>query len=248
MASQLAARRVLVVGASSGIGRATALAGVAAGAAVAVAARRAALLDELVTEAAAAGGAAVALACDVREPEQVAAMVASAVEALGGLDGVVYAAGINRLALLCDTDAAIWRDLFDTNVIGAALVARAALPELRARRGRIALLSSDSVAHPFPALGAYAASKAALEVTAASLRQEEPDIDVGCIVVGPTLTGMASDWDPDLSRRMFDRWVQEGRFDGVTPMEPDVVANRIVDWLAADDPPDDVDLSAAASQ
>ena len=234
----LAGRRVLVVGASSGIGRAVAAAAATAGARVAVAARRYDLLRELEREA---HGVTVALHCDVRAPVACELVVKAAVQRLGGLDAVVFATGINRLARLEDTTLDLWRELFDTNVVGAALVTRAALDSLRQSRGRIAYLSSHSVAAPWPALGAYAASKAALDTMIAAWRTEEPSVCFTRVVVGPTITGMADGWEPDLATEMLDRWRDEGYLTH-EPARAEWVAQQVVSWASATDPPQDVNM------
>lgn len=238
----LEGRRVLVVGASSGIGRAIALAAAHAGARVAIAARRLDRLREVVDEA---GEAVWPVQCDVRVPVA-CDLVARAVEQeLGGLDTLVYATGVNRLALLAETDVDTWRELLETNLVGAALVTRSALPALVAAGGRVAFLSSDSVDRPFPGLGAYAASKAGLETLAAAWRTEVSEVTFTLVVVGPTLTGMADGWDPDLAATMFEWWRSIGYLDR-EPVEPEWVAERLVRWMAAEDPPDGLDLLAAS--
>jgi NAD(P)-dependent dehydrogenase (short-subunit alcohol dehydrogenase family) len=154
-------RRILVIGASSGIGRAVGIAAARAGAQVALVARR---YDQLEAVAREAGPGTIALQCDVRAPIACDLAVKAAVQQFGGLDTVVFATGINRLAMLVDTPVETWRDLFDTNVIGAALLTCAVLRQLKASEGRIAYLSSHSVAAPWPALGAYAATAAMFQV------------------------------------------------------------------------------------
>src|SRR5690606_22913357 len=123
---------VLIVGASSGIGRVLGLQAAAAGASVAFAARRRELVEAAAAEA---GNGAVGLVCDVRDEAACAAVVASSVEALGGLDAVVYSSAIDLLTRLEDAGAERWRATFETNVFGAAFVTTAALPHLRASRG-----------------------------------------------------------------------------------------------------------------
>ena len=239
---------VVVAGASAGIGRATAVALAAAGADVAALARRPDVLDEVVVQAAADGhpGQIVAVACDVRDDATCRAAVADAAERLGGIDAVVYATGVNHLAPLAETTPEDWRRLFETNVVGAASVVAAALPALRASGGRVALLSSDSVADPWPGLGAYAATKAALETVTAAWRAEEPDVTFSRVIVGPTITGMAEAWDPERSVAMFERWHAEGRFEGVDPQLPEVVAAELVAWVGDPEPPTELDLQGLA--
>lgn len=233
----------MVVGASTGIGRATAVAAAVAGAGVVGLARRPELVDALTSEV---GGHVAGVACDVRSRQACDDAVATALERLGGLDTVVYSAGVNHLALLPATGEEDWRRLFETNVVGAASIVAAALPALRAVGGRVALLSSDSVADPWPGLGAYVATKAALEALTAAWRAEEPAVSFTRAVVGPTLTGMAEAWDPELAAAMFERWHAEGRFDGIEPQPPEVVAAALVEWAALAEVPTDLDLHLLA--
>ena len=234
----------MVAGASAGIGRATTVALAAAGADVAALARRPDVLDEVVVQAATAAhpGEIVPIACDVRDDRACRAAVADAADRLGGIDAVVYATGVNHLAPLAETTTDDWRRLFETNVVGATSVVAGALPALRASGGRVALLSSDSVADPWPGLGAYAATKSALETVTAAWRSEEPDVTFSRVIIGPTITGMAEAWDPDRSVAMFERWHAEGRFEGVDPQPPEVVAAELVRWVAAPEPPEELDL------
>src|SRR6187200_1280180 len=127
MTSALAGARILIVGASSGIGRALGLQAAAEGANLAFAARRRELVE---TAAAEAGNGAVGLVCDVRDESACRAVVADSVVALGGLDAVVYATAIDVLVRIADAGASTWADTFSTNVFGAAHVTAAALPHL----------------------------------------------------------------------------------------------------------------------
>ena len=163
--------RVLVVGASSGIGREVARQAAAAGARVVLAARRADRLTEAAAEVGERAGTAV---CDVRRPEQCDAVVRDAVAQLGGLDVVVYATAVDPLVRLVDTDAERWHDVFGTNVVGASLVTRAALGPLTESRGRMVYISATSVGRPLPGMGAYETSKAALDELVRAWRGEHP--------------------------------------------------------------------------
>lgn len=238
--------RVVVAGASAGIGRATAVALAVAGAEVAALARRPHVLDEVADLVADEPGSFLPIACDVRDDTACRAAVAGAADRLGGIDAVVYATGVNHLAPLAETTPDDWRRLFETNVVGAASVVAGALPALRASGGRVALLSSDSVADPWPGLGAYAATKAALETVTAAWRTEEPDVTFSRVIIGPTITGMAEAWDPERSVAMFERWHAEGRFEGIDPQLPEVVAAELVAWVGDPEPPTELDLQGLA--
>ncbi len=205
--------RVVVVGASSGLGRCIAVGLGRRGEQVALLARR---KDRLEDAAAEAGPGAVAVACDVTDEESCRAAITGAAGALGGIDGLVYATGIGPLVRLADTDAATWRRTFDTNVIGASLVTAAALPHLAASQGTAAYLSSISASHtpPWPGLGAYAVSKAALDKLVEAWRAEHPQIGFTRVTVGDcaggegdAMTGFNADWDMDLVTEVAPIWL-----------------------------------------
>jgi len=221
--------RILVVGASSGIGRSVGIQAAQAGASVAFAARRADRLEEAVT---AAGGRSFAFPLDVRDDEQCAQAVTEAATRFGGLDAVVYATGMSPLFRLADADGDVWRELVETNVIGAAMISRAALPHLEASSGRILFLGSSSVGRPYPGLVAYATSKAALHEFARGLRNEYPWLRVTTFVVGPTVSEFANEWDPELAVAMFGRWSAEGYPAGLAMATGDM-ADQIVRVLAS---------------
>ncbi|MHB8220110.1 MAG: SDR family oxidoreductase [Acidimicrobiales bacterium] len=225
----LGGRRVVVVGASSGIGRATALAAVREGATVALAARRREDLDAAAHDAGPRAGAFVA---DVTDEDSVSRLVEDVTSWMGGLDTVVYAAGQARLGLLAEVTAEQWRATWATNVTGAALVVARSLPHLRrSERACVTLLSSHSVGRPWPGLVPYAASKAGLDELARGLRVEEPGLRVLRVVVGNTATGFADHWEPGAATAALERWAAEGylRHRVLAPAE---VADAVVAALA----------------
>ncbi len=205
--------RTLVVGASSGLGRCIGIGLAQRGAHVALLARRREMLDTAAKEA---GGNTIAIACDVTDESSVAAAIAESVEGLGGIDALVYTPAIGPLARLADTDAETWRRTFDTNVVGAAIVTRAAIPHLTASAGAVAYLSSTSASltTPLPGLGAYAVSKAALDKLVEAWRIEHPMVAFSRVVVGDCpggegdgLTQFANNWDVDLAAELGQEWV-----------------------------------------
>jgi NAD(P)-dependent dehydrogenase (short-subunit alcohol dehydrogenase family) len=218
------ARRLLVVGASSGIGRSVASLAAADGWHVVGAARRWERLQRL--------DGVHAVRADVRDPMDCESVVAAAVDHLGGLDHVVVAAGIADFRTVVDTDAAGWQRLLETNVVGPALVARAAIPHLRPGHGRLVLMSSLAASRPPPGMIPYAVSKQALQTLAAGLQDEEPDIDVCCVVLGPTYTEITAGWDRDLLVELFARWRSEGFLPPPGQMDPDDVAEHVLTLLA----------------
>ena len=209
---ELAGARVLVVGASSGIGREVAVQLGAAGARVVVAARRADRLSEVIADIAdSTAGGASSVVCDVRDPEQCDAVVASAVEHLGGLDAVVYATAVDPLVRLVDTDLDRWRQVYETNVFGASLVTRAALAPLTESGGRMIYISATSVGRPLPGMGAYETSKAALDELVRAWRSEHPEIAFCNVAVGNTLgTEVHQTWDRDLLMELSPVWEARG--------------------------------------
>ncbi|MGE0859664.1 MAG: SDR family oxidoreductase [Gammaproteobacteria bacterium] len=155
----------LVTGASSGIGRATALLFAQEGAKVVVSARRGPELETLVAEVAAAGGEAAALAGDVQDEAHAAALVALARERFGGLDIAFNNAATTGAP--CETPAlsrADWQAVLDTNLTAAFLGAKYQLPAMLARGGGSLIFTGTFVGHTvaFPGMAAYAASKAGL--------------------------------------------------------------------------------------
>jgi NAD(P)-dependent dehydrogenase (short-subunit alcohol dehydrogenase family) len=154
---------VLVTGASSGIGRATARALAGEGAVLVLAGRRADRLAAEVAAAQQAGARAMAVTGDVREEAVCARWVEEARGAFGGLDALVNAAGVIAPGGLLETDAATWDRVMDSNLRSIHLMTRAAAPELIKRRGAIVNLSSVAGPRPYANLLAYCVSKAGVD-------------------------------------------------------------------------------------
>ena len=204
--------RTVVVGASSGLGRCIAVGLARRGDRVAVLARR---YDMLVEAAKEAGPGAIAVACDVTDEESCRNALGEAAAGLGGIDALVYTPAIGPLKRLMDTEAETWRRVFDTNVIGAALVTKSAMPHLDATHGVAAYLSSvsASMTPPWPGLGAYAVSKAALDKLIEAWRAEHPQVGFTRVVVGDcaggegdSMTQFPSEWDWDLAAELHPVW------------------------------------------
>ena len=222
--------RTVVVGASSGLGRCIAIGLGKRGARVALLARRGARLADAAKEA---GAGALPITCDVTDEASVTAAIEQAAGELGGIDALVYATGIGSLSRLADVDATAWRQLFDTNVIGAALVTAAAVPHLTASSGTAAYLSSvsASLTPPWPGLGAYAVSKAALDKLVEAWRAEHPLIAFTRVTVGDcaggegdSMTEFNAGWDPDLAVEMGTIWMTRQYLAG-SLMEVDELVN-----------------------
>ncbi|HLX87215.1 MAG TPA: SDR family NAD(P)-dependent oxidoreductase [Acidimicrobiales bacterium] len=250
----LRARRVLVMGGSSGIGRAIAVGAGAAGASVVVAARRAALVEQVAEESRAAGApSAHGLVCDAADPDDAAAAGPRASELLGGLDTIVYSTGTAPLASVSATSAADWRQMLDTNLVGAAMVLVGALEPLRASAAvadvapapTFVVLSTHTTARPWPGLVPYAATKSALETLCLGLRAEEPWLRVVNVVVGNTTTGFADGWDSATATTALERWLAEGYLsDPVYSAEE--MATVVLQAIAEPTGPDEIDVVSDA--
>jgi NAD(P)-dependent dehydrogenase (short-subunit alcohol dehydrogenase family) len=212
--------RTVVVGASSGLGRCIGVGLAQRGAQVALLARRRGRIEAAAMEA---GSGAVAIECDVTDEGSCRSAINEAADALGGIDNLIYTPAIGPLVRMVDTDADTWRRVFDTNVIGAALVTAAAVPHLTASAGKAVYLSSDAgpFGPPWPGLGAYGVSKAALEQLVEAWRSEHPDIGFTCLIVGEcgggegdAATGMNVGWDMDLAMKAVPLWSSRGCMPG----------------------------------
>jgi NAD(P)-dependent dehydrogenase (short-subunit alcohol dehydrogenase family) len=223
--------RVLVVGASSGIGRATAELAAGEGARVALVARRVERLREIAD----ALPGSVAVQADVRDQAACAAAVGEAAGAFGGLDAVAYVSGATPLGLLAEPEGDQWASAFETNVFGAVAVGRAALPHLLETNGRIVFVSSTAPERPWPGMVAYAASKAALDAFVAGWRAEVPEVGATRLVCGPTMTEMGLTWDPDVAMRLRPRWAEGGWLTASTQIQqPEDVAREILNAIRSE--------------
>jgi short-subunit dehydrogenase len=180
-----AGKVVLITGASSGIGLASARAFAAAGAQVVLAARD----HERLAVAARGIPGALAIPTDVTDPARVAQLVERAVAERGGLDILVSNAGVGLAAPVAELRAADLRAALAVNVEGPLHLVQAALPHLRRRgRGQIIVVSSVVGLRALPYLGGYAAAKAALDRLTEALRVELRGSGVAVTLVRPGTT------------------------------------------------------------
>lgn len=175
---------VLVTGASTGIGRATALRLAAAGWRVFAGVRRDADGRAL---ADASAGSLTPVALDVTDPAQIAAAADSIADAVGGagLAGLVNNAGIARGGPVEYLPVDDWRLQFEVNLFGQVAVTQAMMPLLRDARGRIVFIGSNSGRISTPMMAPYGASKFAIEALAASMRLELRPWGMKVVVVEP---------------------------------------------------------------
>lgn len=176
---------VWITGAGSGIGKALALELAAQGATVAVSGRRQNNLEEVARAIEAQGGKALAVTCDVTDEEDVQRAADQVASDLGRIDAVVANAGFSVAGKLLKLSAEDWRRQLDTNVVGAAITARHALPHLMKTKGRMAFVGSVAAFTPAPGISAYAASKAALRMMSLSLSMELHGTGVSASVIHP---------------------------------------------------------------
>lgn len=224
--------RVLVTGATSGVGEATAKLFARRGARVALVGRRADELSRVQTEI---GDLACAFRADVADPSAATGAVHAAIETFGGLDVVVNAAGIATQTAIEDLDVDIWRQTIDTNLSGTFYVSRAAgLHMDEAGGGSIVNVASDLASTGAAGLAHYSASKAGVVgLTRALAIELAPTVRVNVICPGPVDTpmmraGLALADDPQLARREKEATVPLDRL-----ADPDEVA-RAIYFLAMD--------------
>lgn len=168
--TELSGRRVLVTGASSGIGAATCRSIVGCGGSVAMLARRAERLAELAAEL---GERAVPVTADVTDLATLEDRIAEAARRLGGLDAVVAVAGRSMTGGLATGTPAVWRELIELNLLGPLATVRYALGHF-AQTGRrdVVFVGSTGALTPMPGVGIYSATKRGLEAAFDTLRLE----------------------------------------------------------------------------
>jgi NAD(P)-dependent dehydrogenase (short-subunit alcohol dehydrogenase family) len=189
-------RAVLVTGAGSGIGRATALAFAAEGARVVVAGRRRAALDETVALIEASGGTALAHTADVSRADDVAALVRAAVDRFGSLDVAVNNAGVFRGGPLLEMSEEEWRTVWDVNVTGVFLAMAAEIRRMRTQPGGgtiVNVASNLGVHRQVNGATAYAATKAAVTslTRGAALEHIGEGVRINAVSPGASDTAMS---------------------------------------------------------
>jgi NAD(P)-dependent dehydrogenase (short-subunit alcohol dehydrogenase family) len=179
-------------------------------------ARKKDFLDEAAKEA---GGGTLAITCDATDEGSCREAFDEANRGLGGIDAVLYAAGMGVLRRIEELSFADWQRVFATNVIGASQVTAVALPYLVESNGMAAYLSSisASLTSPWPGLASYTVTKAALDKLIEAWRSEHPEIGFTRVIVGECTGGegaggshFASEWDFELAGELYPIWTARG--------------------------------------
>lgn len=241
--NRLEGKRILVTGAASGIGQATALRLLSEGAAVVAADISADGLSA--TQAQADADRLTTMPLDVGNEDSVIDGVRRAVETLGGLDSLVNAAGILRAWHTHETSLEQWNQIINVNLTGTFLVVREALPALLANaRSAIVNFSSTSASFAHPYMAAYAASKGGIQAFTHSLALEyaKQGLRAACVAPGSIKSGITdatggyipTDADWSLFPRLMPILPTTVESSGAGMAEPDAVAG-VVAMLVSDD-------------
>ncbi len=206
-------RPALIAGASSGIGAATAEALADAGHPVALGARRVEQCEALAEKIRSAGGEAIAHHLDVTDTASVDEFVTAAETALGPAEVVVTGAGDLRFSLIHEMTPDEFKAQVDVHLLGVQRLVHRIVPEMIARkRGDFVMISSDTAHSPRPRMGAYPASKTAVEIMARQMAMELEGTGVRASVVrpGPTMTGMGMDTTEEIIGPVLEDWSKWG--------------------------------------
>lgn len=212
---------VVITGASSGIGEATARGLAAAGMKVVLGARRTDRLQSLVQAIRAAGGEAEFLALDVADRAAFEAIIAFAETRFGGVDVLVNNAGLMPLSPLAALKTDEWDRMIDVNIRGVLNGIGAVLPRFQARGGGHVINVASVAAHGvWPTTAVYSATKAAVWNITEGLRQEHPEIRTTIISPGVVESELAATiTDPDTAA-----YIHQAR---QVALKPEVIAQAI---------------------
>jgi NAD(P)-dependent dehydrogenase (short-subunit alcohol dehydrogenase family) len=185
-------KKVIVTGASSGIGRATAKLFLNEGATVALVGRRESALADVASEAANKAGTPVLIAADLADEKQSESCINQATEAMGGLDILINAAGILKSGRIEDTSLELWDEMMNINLRSVFHLMQLALPHLERSRGNVVNVSSVTGPRSFPGVLAYCVSKAGVDhlTRCAALELAAKGIRVNAVNPGVVVTSL----------------------------------------------------------
>lgn len=237
LSANIKGKVVVITGASSGLGEATARLLCSEGATVVLAARRADRIEALAAELVEQGGKALAVTTDVADRQQVKALVDKAVEAYGRIDVMLNNAGLMPLAPLEKLKTDEWDQMIDVNVKGVLYGIAAALPHMKQQKSGHIINVSSVYGHKLgPDATVYCATKFAVRALSEGLRQEVKPYNIRTTVISPGAVAT------ELLEHISDEKVQAQTKDFVSKIA--VPAETFARMVAfAINEPDDVDVN-----
>ena len=192
MNEEMIGKRVMITGASSGIGRATAELFMSAGATVALVGRSKETLADIAQQAPAASGKAFVIAADLSDEKQSELCMTQARENMRGLDVLINAAGILKSGRIEDTTLELWDEMMNINLRSVFHLMKLAVPHLESSRGNIVNVSSVTGPRSFPGVLAYCVSKAGVDqlTRCAALELAPKGIRVNAVNPGVVVTSL----------------------------------------------------------
>ena len=225
---------VLITGASSGIGEATARALAAAGAVVVLGARRTDRLELLAQDIAAAGGRAIYRSLDVTSRDSAQSFADAAVQEFGRIDVIINNAGIMPLSPMASLKVDEWDQMIDVNIKGVLHGIAAVLPVMnRQGSGQIINISSIGGLAVSPTAAVYCATKYAVRAISDGLRQENDKLRVTCIYPGVVESELANTITDPVAAQAMESYRQ-------IALKPEAIAQAILHVIGQ---PDGVDTS-----
>ena len=186
MSKNIEGKVVVITGASSGLGNATARHLSAQGGIVVLGARRVDLITALADDLAGQGGKALAIATDVTHYDQVQKLVDAAVQTYGRVDVMINNAGVAPISQLERIKVDEWDQMIDVNIKGVLYGIAAALPYMKQQKaGHILNVSSVAAYTITPATAVYSATKQAVRALSEGLRQEVKPYNIRTTVISP---------------------------------------------------------------
>lgn len=234
MATRLDGRIIVVTGASRGMGLAISAAFADEGAQVVMIARS----EGELCEAAATVPRALYFACDISDPDAIRAVFANILTKHGAIDVLINNAAVANPAPIEGLDDAVAQQEVAINLLGPIYCIRAVLPSMREQgRGDIINVTSESVKHPYPHLGLYAATKAAVETLSVALRNELKGTGIRVAVYrsGRVKGTFSRDWDPDAAAKARAAALALGYYSmSGEAIDPAIVGKAMVDLVLLD--------------
>jgi NADP-dependent 3-hydroxy acid dehydrogenase YdfG len=212
-------QRAIITGASSGIGRATALAFAESGIDVALVSRSLRNLEPVVSAAREIGVEAKAYSLDLREVATVKNQISAIAESFGSIDILVNNAGMGYTNSLTNTSLADWQQVIDLNLTSIFQCIQGILPQMRQRGGgTIINVTSIAASNAFPEWGAYSVSKAGVVALTKTLAIEERVNGIRAVIISPGAVNTPL-WDTDTVKAEFNREAM---------LTPEIVAQSIL--------------------